>query len=295
MRQAVAREGNGQALKRALAITAVFTIIEFVGGLWTNSLALMADSGHMLTDVAALALSLFAVWFAQRPATPQQTYGYFRVEILAALVNGASLIAIAVFVFYESYRRFLSPETIKTKEMLLIGSAGLVANLATASILRDNHQDSLNVRAAFLHVLGDVLGSVAVILAGGAMWLWGALWADPLVSALVSLLILISAWKLVRDSVLILLEGTPAHVNLEAMREELSAIPGVESVHDLHVWTLTSGFYVMTCHAVVSGDGSRDEILTRLGCVSRDRFGVHHTTIQIEDTHLCKGNHHACC
>ena len=291
MEQAVARTGDSRALRRALAITATFAIIEFAGGLWTNSLALIADAGHMLTDVAALGLSLFAVWFARRPATPQQTYGYFRVEILAALVNGASLILIAVFVFYESYGRFLNPEKVRTTEMMVIGVAGLLANLATAWILHRGHQHSLNVRGAFLHVLGDVLGSIAVILAGAAMWIWGVFWPDPLVSAIVCVLILVSAWKLVRESVLILLEGAPSHVNLEAMREELAKIAGVESIHDLHVWTLTSGVHVMTCHVVVCGDGNRDEILTRLSSVSRDRFGVHHTTIQIEDTRLCEGNH----
>lgn len=291
MEQAVGRTVDSQALRKALTITAVFAIIEFAGGLWTNSLALVADAGHMLTDVAALGLSLFAVWFARRPATPQQTYGYFRVEILAALVNGASLIMIAVFVFYESYWRFMDPQTVQTKEMVVIGVAGLFANLATASILRRGREHSLNVRAAFLHVLGDTLGSVAVILAGVAMWVWGVFWPDPLVSAIVCVLILLSAWKLVRDSVLILLEGTPSHVNLEAMREEFAKISGVQSVHDLHVWTLTSGVHVMTCHAVVCAEGNRDEILTQLSSVSRDLFGVHHTTIQIEETPLCEGNH----
>jgi len=294
MEQGLNRENGTRALKIALIITAVFMIVEFVGGVWTNSLALTADAGHMLTDVAALGLSLFAAWFIRRPATPEKTYGYFRVEILAALLNGVILVGIAVLVFYESYTRFLQPEAIKTTEMILIGGAGLIANLASASVLHGSHTHNLNIRGAFLHVLGDILGSIAVICAGVAIALWGFLWADPAVSAIVSVLILLSAWRLVRDSVLILLEGTPAHVNLGAMRKELSEVRGVTSVHDLHVWTLTSGVHVMTCHAVLAPGGNANQVLEQLNKVSRERFRVDHTTIQIEDPEMCRGTNRMC-
>ncbi|MFB3904448.1 MAG: cation diffusion facilitator family transporter [Acidobacteriota bacterium] len=294
MEQGLNRANGTRALKIALVITAVFMLVEFAGGLWTNSLALTADAGHMLTDVAALGLSLFAAWFIRRPATPEKTYGYFRVEILAALLNGVFLVGIALVVFYESYVRFLKPEAIKTTEMILIGVLGLIANLASASVLHGSHTHSLNIRGAFLHVLGDILGSVAVVCAGSAIALWGVFWADPMVSALVSLLILVSAWRLVRDSVLILLEGTPAHVNLRAMRKELCEVPGVSSVHDLHVWTLTSGVHVMTCHAVLLPGENANQILEQLNKVSRERFRVDHTTIQIEDPEVCRGTNRMC-
>ncbi len=294
MEQGLERENGTRALKIALVITAVFMMVEFAGGLWTNSLALTADAGHMLTDVAALGLSLFAAWFIRRPATAEKTYGYFRVEILAALMNGVFLVGIAVVVFYESYARFLEPEAIKTTEMILIGILGLIANLASASVLHGSHTHNLNIRSAFLHVLGDILGSIAVIFAGVAISLWGFFWADPAVSAFVSVLILLSAWRVVRDSVLILLEGTPAHVNLRAMTKELSEVRGVSSVHDLHVWTLTSGVHVMTCHAVLLPGENASQILEQLNKVSRERFRVDHTTIQIEDPEVCRGTNLMC-
>lgn len=289
------RENGTRALRIALVITAIFMIVEFAGGLWTNSLALTADAGHMLTDVAALGLSLFAAWFIRRPATPEKTFGYFRVEILAALLNGVFLVGIAVLIFYESYARFLRPEAIKTTEMIVIGILGLIANLASASVLHGGHTQNLNIRGAFLHVLGDIFGSIAVVCAGAAIAVWGLFWADPAVSALVSVLILFSAWTLVRDSVLILLEGTPAHVNLGAMAKALAEVPGVDSVHDLHVWTLTSGVHVMTCHAVVVAGGNANQVLAELNKVSRERFGVDHTTIQIENPDLCRGTNGMCC
>lgn len=287
------RSGAARGLKLALTVTAVFMLAEFLGGLWTNSLALLADAGHMLTDAAALALSLFAVWFTQKPATSEQTYGYFRVEILAALVNGAALLVIALAIFYEAYERFVSPESVKGPEMVAIATAGLAANLFCARILHQSQGDNLNVRGAFLHVLGDVLGSVAAIVAGVAITFWGVYWADPLVSALVSFLICLSAWRLVRESVRILLEGAPAHVSVREMNQALCRVPGVESVHDLHVWTLTSGHHAMTCHAVVEA-GDNKEILERMSAVSREQFDVRHTTIQIEDEHMCRENEGPC-
>ncbi|MGH9339338.1 MAG: cation diffusion facilitator family transporter [Acidobacteriota bacterium] len=281
-------QGRGiRALKLALAITVVFMVTEFVGGLWTNSLALLADAGHMLTDAGALALSLFAAWFIRRPATPEKTYGYFRVEILAALINGATLIVIALLILYDSWGRFIEPEYVRSREMLVIATLGLGSNLVCAKILHGSYEESLNLRGAFVHVVGDILGSLGAISAGIMMLVWGAYWADPLISVFVSGLILVSAWRLVRDSVSVLLEGTPAHINVAVMEKELCTVPGVESVHDLHVWTLTSGVHAMTCHAVVESATSHHSVLEQLSTISRKRFDIHHTTIQIEEEDIC--------
>lgn len=283
----VGRRKGTRSLRMALLITVIFMLLEFVGGLWTNSLALLADAGHMLTDAAALGLSLFAVRFILRPATSEKTYGYFRVEILAALINGSALLVIAFFILYEAYQRFLQPEAIKSLEMLLIASMGLVANLICARILHRCEADSLNIRGAFLHVVGDVMGSLGAILAGLVIFFWQAYWADPAISVLVSFLILYSAWNLVKDAVLVLLEGTPAHVNLAVMKQALCKVTGVDSIHDLHVWTLTSGMHAMTCHVVVVQESSRRRILEQLIAVSRQQFNILHATIQIEHENPC--------
>ncbi|MEE8349109.1 MAG: cation diffusion facilitator family transporter [Acidobacteriota bacterium] len=284
--EASRRQGT-RSLWIALGITVTFMLVELVGGLWTNSLALLADAGHMLTDAAALALSLFAAWFMCRPATAEKTYGYFRVEILAALINGTALLGIAFFILWESYQRFQQPEAIRSIPMLVIATVGLGANLFSAWILHRSHHESLNLRGAFLHIMGDVLGSIGAMIAGVAIIFWQVYWADPAVSALVSCLILFSAWRLVRESIVILLEGTPAHLNLSVMKEELCKVTGVSSVHDLHVWTLTSGVHAMTCHAVVDQEDGRRRILEQLISVSRDHFDIHHTTIQIEHQSPC--------
>ncbi len=286
-------EKHTRALRNALIVTTIFLFAEFAGGLWTNSLALLADAGHMLTDAAALGLSLFAVWFTRRPANPKKTYGYFRVEILAALANGTALLIIALAILWESYQRFLSPQPVKSLEMTAIAVAGLLANLFCVRILHGHRHESLNIRGAFLHVLGDVLGSVAAIVAGLSMWIWGFYWADPLVSTLVSLLICAGAWRLVSDSVGVLLEAAPAHVNVTSMQRELAKVPGVESIHDLHVWTLTSGLHAMTCHAVVES-ADQQAILAQMRAVSRELFHVEHTTIQLEPENLCRDRDSVC-
>ncbi len=287
------RREHARALKGAFAITATFMLAEFLGGIWTNSLALMADAGHMLTDAAALALSLFAIRFSQRPATSRKTYGYFRVEILAALANGSALFLISGGILYESYHRFLTPEAVKSREMLVIAVIGLIANLVCIRILHSGHNHNLNIRGAFLHVIGDLLGSVAAILAALTMIWWQVYWPDPVVSVLVSLLICFSAWRLMQESVEILLEGAPAHVSVTAMRQALCRVPGVESVHDLHVWTLTSGLHAMTCHAVIDTENTQD-LLHQMNQVSRDKFDVRHTTIQLETEDICSGEAHNC-
>jgi cobalt-zinc-cadmium efflux system protein len=274
------------ALGVALILTSIFTVVEFAGGWLTNSLALMADAGHMLTDVAALSLSLFALWFSSRPATAQKTYGFLRVEILAALLNGVALVLISLVIFGEAYQRVLNPPPVRSGAMLLIAASGLVINLLCAAFLHRSHLTSLNVHGAFMHVLGDALGSVGAIVAGSLMLTKGWYLADPLISIFVGLLILYGAWHLLRSSVDILLEGTPAHINLESVRNALCEVEGVESVHDLHIWTLTSGVHAMSCHAVVCGPQDRHQILERLSHIVRSRFKVRHTTIQLEEVSL---------
>jgi cobalt-zinc-cadmium efflux system protein len=267
-------------------LTGIFTVVEFVGGWFTNSLALMADAGHMLTDAAALGLSLFAVGFASRPATARKTYGFYRVEILAALVNGVTLVVISLVIFYEAYERLWSPPLVKSGPMLLIACAGLVSNLLAAAVLHRSHSTNLNVRGALLHIVGDALGSAGAIVAGVLMLTKGWYAADPLISFLVALLILYSSWRLVKDSVDILLEGTPAHIDLGTVHDALNSVGGVESIHDLHIWTLTSGVHAMSCHVVVCGTDDRHQILERLSNIVRTRFKIDHTTIQLEEISL---------
>jgi cobalt-zinc-cadmium efflux system protein len=275
------------SLKTALFITSTFLIAEFLGALYTNSLALLADAGHMLTDVAALSLSFFAMRFATRRATPRMTYGFYRVEILAALLNGVFLVLVALYIFYEAYHRFINPQSVKADWMLVVAVVGLLANIASAWILFGKRHGSLNIRGAFFHVLTDAIGSVGAILASIAIIVSGYQLADPLISILVAVLILWSSWILIRDAVDILLEGTPAHINIVSLREQLGHVDGVGSVHDLHVWTLTSGVLAMSCHVVAQdAEFNRTELLSRVNDVARERFHIDHTTIQIEERNI---------
>jgi len=277
----------GSSLKIALAITATFLVAEFIGALYTNSLALLADAGHMLTDVAALSLSLFAIRFASRRATPRMTYGFHRVEILAALVNGVFLVLVALYIFYEAFNRIKTPVVVKADWMLVVAVIGLLANLTSAWVLFGKHHESLNVRGAFFHVLTDALGSLGAILASIAILVSGYTLADPLISVVVAVLILWSSWIVIRDAVDILLEGTPAHINIVSLREQLCGVNGVGSVHDLHVWTLTSGVLAMSCHIVAENESyNRTDLLARVNGVARERFRIDHTTIQIEEGNI---------
>ncbi|MGH7483581.1 MAG: cation diffusion facilitator family transporter [Longimicrobiales bacterium] len=270
-----------RGLRIVLALTAAFAIAEFVGGLVANSLALIADAGHMLTDVGAIALSLFSLWFARRPATDARTFGYLRLEILAALVNGATLIVISVFIFVEAWSRFATPAPVDAPLMLAVATGGLLVNIVAAVLLHRSAGHSLNVRGAYLHVIGDLLGSLGAI--GAALVIMATGWtvADPFISVLVGILILVSSWKLVRESVDVLLESVPGHIDLTEVRRALDEIPGVDDIHDLHVWTLTSGFLAMSGHAVVRDQDHQpalDEIYHRM----RERFGIRHVTFQLE-------------
>jgi cobalt-zinc-cadmium efflux system protein len=278
----ISRSTRG-SLKAALIITSTFLVAEFLGALYTHSLALLADSGHMLTDVAALGLSFFAIRFASRRATPRKTYGFYRVEILVALLNGVFLILIALYIFYEAYYRIQNPPDVRANWMLVVAVIGLVANLVSAWLLFGKHHGNLNIRGAFFHVLSDAIGSVGAIIASLAIMFGGYQAADPLISVLVGVLILSSSWILIRDAVDILLESTPAHINIVSLREQLGRVHGVGSVHDLHVWTLTSGVLAMSCHVVAHDGSNRTDLLNGVNRIAREMFHIDHTTIQIEE------------
>jgi len=277
------RRANVRSLAIVLALVVSYMAAEVAGGLLTNSLALLADAGHMLSDAAALGLALFALWFAARPAPSHRTYGYYRIEILAALANGATLVAVAAFILLEAYERLWSPPQVKGAPMMLVAAGGLAVNLVSLRLLHAGRGGSLNVRGAWLHVLTDTLGSLQAIAAGALIVAFGWTWADPAASVLIGLLVLYSAWGLVSASVSVLMESAPVNVDVDAVRDALLAVPGVAAVHDLHVWSITSGMPALSVHLVAPPDaGRRDELLGRAGEMLRDRFGVAHSTIQLE-------------
>jgi len=276
------RRKDRRRLLFALLLTGTIAIAEAVGGYLTNSLALMSDAGHMLTDVSALALSLLALWFAGRPANLRKTYGYYRMEILSALLNGVLLLVITVGIVLEAWDRFRSPTEVNLGPMAVVATVGLIANLLALGFLHRTH--SMNVRGAFLHVLGDTLSSVGVLVGAGVMWMTGWYAVDPLISVLISVVIVVGAVRLVRDAVDVLLEAVPAHVDMPVVKELLLKVQGVRDVHDLHVWTIASGMYALSAHLVVDDPMvcNNDEILEAVKHELFDRFGIDHTTIQIE-------------
>ncbi|MGH2399218.1 MAG: cation diffusion facilitator family transporter, partial [bacterium] len=247
-RHADHRRIDDRRLLWALIITVAVLVVEVVGGIISGSLALLADAGHMGSDVAALGLSLFAIWFVSRPATAEKTFGFYRVEILAALANGATLMLVAGLIFAEAYQRLLNPSPVRGGLMLVIAGTGLLANIATAIILSRTRRSDLNLRSAFLHVIGDLLGSAATILASVVILLTGWTPADPIISALIAVLIVASAWRLMRESLNVLLEGAPRGMRSEDVTRAIRAVAGVEDLHDLHVWSITSDFPVLTSH-----------------------------------------------
>lgn len=267
---------------------------EAIGGWLTNSLALLADAGHMLTDVAALSLTLGAIWFASRPATAKKTFGYYRLEILAAFVNGIALVLISLWVIYEAFERFYAPPEVKGLQLTLIAAGGLMVNLIAAYLLHSDHAHDLNMRGAWLHVMGDALGSVAAIAAGVLIIAFGWTWADAVCSVLISLIIVFGAWRLIRESVNVLLEGTPAHINLKAVEETIRATENVTDVHDLHVWTITSGMDALSVHIVHDETVSPKELLMSVRAKLHDEFGIDHLTIQMEMLEEEKTAPHLC-
>ena len=284
---------NKKNLAMVFGLTAFYLIVEVVGGLWTGSLALLADAGHMLTDVAGVGLALLAIWFAEKPATPERTYGYYRVEILAALTNAVVLIGISIYILYEAYQRFKDPPEVQSVGMLGVASIGLLVNLAGMYILRAGSTESLNMKGAYFEVLSDMLTSIGVIIAGIIMLTTGWYYADPLISAGIGLFILPRTWSLLTDAVGVLIEGTPSDVDLAKLRESLETVQGVGGVHDLHVWSLTSGMNAMSVHAVLADGAEHDDVVTRVQEHCIGEYKISHVTVQTEraefadhETHL---------
>lgn len=276
------REHNRRRLAWTLGLVVAYMAAEVIGGWLANSLALLADAGHMLSDALSLGLALFALKMAERPATPERTFGYHRAEILAALANGATLVAISGVIFHEAWQRFQDPPEVQGGLMMAVAAGGLVVNLVGLFLLHGGRSESLNVRGAWLHVMTDTLGSIQALVAGALIWVYDWTWVDPLASVLIGLLVLWSSWALLRDSVHVLMEATPREINLEDVEAALEEIEGVEDVHDLHVWTITSGFVSLAAHVWVSDIRPRVDILREIKSRLAERFGIDHSTLQLE-------------
>lgn len=273
-------------LTAAFVLTLVVLVAEAVGGFLTGSLALLSDAGHMLTDAASLGLALVALRVAGRPPTLTKTFGYLRFEILAALLNGLTLWMVVAFIAWEAVQRLASPHPVDAGWMMGVAALGLAANLVTALVLGRAGTGGLNLRGALLHVFGDLLGSVGALVAGAIIWRTGWLAADPVMSLVICALILFSSWTLIRDAVNVLMEGTPRGLDVDAVQRALVAEPGVCGVHDLHLWSVTSGFHALSAHVEVDAVLDRERVLRRLNFVLRERFGLTHTTLQIEEPRL---------
>jgi len=282
-------EGNRRALAIVLALTASFTVVEIAGGLLTGSLALLADAGHMLSDNLSLGLALFAAWLAQRPATPNKSFGYRRAEILAALVNGITLVAVSIWIFIEAYSRLREPTEVLGGPMLVVAAVGLLVNVAGAIILYRSGGESLNVEGAMRHVFADALGSVGAMAAAAVIILTGWRYADPLISVAIGLLILASSWKLLRDSTNILLEATPSNLNAAEVGQKMASAEGIVEVHDLHIWTITSGFPALSAHVLVGHQEDCHARRRELEGLLTHEYGISHTTLQVDHV----GDHHA--
>lgn len=269
-------------LKLAIFITGSIFLAEIIGGIYTNSLALLADAGHMLTDLAALILSFVAFKIGERKANTKKTFGYKRFEIVIAFVNGLILWALSIYISYEAVLRLFQPEEIKGGVMLVIAIFGLIANLVSAYLLFSHSHDNLNIRGAFLHVVGDALGSIGAILAGIFIITFGWYIVDPVVSILISVLIIISSWNLVRDSLNILLEGAPKNIDQHQIGERLKNIKKVRNIHDIHIWTITSGVHNLSCHMTIENFENASEILSQSKKILETEFNISHMTIQLE-------------
>lgn len=287
------RADHQKRLSWTLVLTGGYLIAEIVGGLWTNSLALLADAAHMLADVASLALALFAIWLAGRPAPAHRTFGYHRAEILAALVNGALLLAACAGIFWEAIERLVTPEQVIGQGMLAIATGGFLVNLIALNILHGAAHASLNMQGVWLHVLTDLLGSVAAIFGALGIWLLGWNWLDPVISMLISLLVLHSAWKLVGEATSVLMESVPRGIDIDQVRAAILATPQVANLHDLHVWSITSGRVCLSVHieptpldntqpTMSSEHNSHAGLLAELQRMLKERFHITHTTIQID-------------
>ena len=295
-RQATGSAANKSRLRLVFALTGSYLIAEVIGGFLTRSLALLADAGHMLTDVGGLGLALLAIRFGERPASPTRTYGYYRAEILAALTNAVVLVLISFYVLYEAYQRFKTPPEVATRGMLIVAGFGFAVNLAGVLILRRGASASLNLRGAYFEVVSDLLTSVGVLIAGVIMLTTGWYMADPLISAGIGLFILPRTWVLLKEAVGVLLEGVPSDVNIATLRETLRSAPGVSDVHDLHVWSLTSNVNAMSVHVVAAEDARYENVLSAVHQKVETTLvdtNIKHVTVQIEpvgwesrETHL---------
>ncbi|MBN8969984.1 cation diffusion facilitator family transporter [Afipia sp. TerB] len=270
----------------ALGLTATYMVAEVVGGLITGSLALLADAAHMLTDVGGLALALLAIRFAAREATPQRTYGYLRMEVLSALTNAVVLLLLTVYILYEAYQRFVSPPEILSGPMLVVAAIGLIVNLVSMRLLAGGSSESVNVKGAYFEVLSDMLGSIGVIVAALLMMWRGWRLADPIIGAGIGLFIVPRTWLLLKQVTRILMEGVPPNVDVDLLEKRLAGISGVMAVHDLHVWTITSGFDAMSCHVVVADLSMSRGVLQEARQIMKGEFGIDHVTIQVEDEAL---------
>jgi cobalt-zinc-cadmium efflux system protein len=275
-------ESSQARLSLAFWTQSAFFVVELVGGILSNSLALLADAGHMLSDVAALGLSLLALRWALRRPTAQKTFGYHRVEILVALVNGLALWGMAGYIFYEAVGRFSQPPEISSTPLLVIASLGLLVNLLGMYVLMPTRERGINLRSAFIHLLSDSFASFAAVVAGLAIWWQGWYWFDPLAGIIVGVMIVISSWQLVWEATEILMESTPRHIDLDAVAKALEAHPEVKKVHDLHIWTIASGIFATSVHVAVDSPPDRDCLTWEIEEILRQRFGLEHNTIQLE-------------
>jgi len=277
------REKGKSRLRLVFILTSLFFIVEAVGGLWTNSLALLSDAGHMLSDMFALGLSLFAFWLSSKKPSTTKTYGYYRFEVVSAFINGVLLILIALWIFTEAFSRFEHPAVVKSIPMLFIAVLGLMINLLGIYLLHGLGKESINIRGALFHLIGDAAGSVGAIVAAIAIILTGWTFFDPMISVLIGFLIIYSAWRLLWDVVNILMQGVPPHIDLDNIRQAMLYVDGVTGLCDLHIWSLTSQLDMLSAHVVVEDMGRNKEILERLTRLINDKFGISHVTLQIED------------
>ncbi len=276
-----------------LGLTGAYMVIECITGYFTHSLAMFADAGHMLSDVGALLLSLLAVWFASKPATPGKTYGYYRSEILAGFFNALALVVLSLIILYEAYRRFSSPPEVHGIPVLIVAAIGLGMQLFSLKMLKKSADASINARAAYLEILGDSLASVGVIVSCLIIIFTKWYAADPVISGLIGLAILPRTWLLLSECVNILMEGTPGRIDLSSLRTAITAVPGVQGVHDVHVWTITSGLDAMSGHILIDASAPAEEVLTSVTKILNEDFDLHHTTIQVEQL-VCKGTSESC-
>ncbi|KRG13962.1 zinc transporter ZitB [Virgibacillus soli] len=285
---------NKKALGWSFTIITIYMVAEIIGGVITNSLALLSDAGHMLSDAVALGLSYFAMKFGEKQATFTKTFGYKRFEILAAFLNGITLVVISLYIFFEAFRRFRNPPEVISSGMLIIAIIGLLVNIGAAFILmKADKKENLNIRSAFLHVMGDMLGSIGAIIAAVLIMLFGWNLADPIASIVVAILIIISGFRVTKDSFHVLMEGTPTNIDVRQIKESLLGVNRVDNVHDLHVWSITSGFPALSCHLIVDTKADRDQILLQAKKILQDNFQIEHSTIQIDKSNAtCEEKDH---